>query len=602
LNPPDSRYIGTLPGISCGDFDGDGKQELCFGNPRGHLFIYQFDNNSLTPEFSIPYDYSDGSQNFVKADIDKDGIPELITLNSGTNVLFGRSVNAQSIWSMKVLKSNSPNNYAYVFADYYFPVKQGSTPGGVFYRNGLSAGDIGTGTDAILVSVYPDFYSYVFNTSTRKIQPFWYYPDAFANSAIVHDFDKNGINEIGFSNSQGTTFFEYNANSNPNAVIDLAGWSVSDSNIYLTWGKTQKAISDNPDYFKITVGVFKDDVIELIGTDTSKQLNRTFNGFTVGNTYFFRVEPVSADGKTGAGKDVAVYHHTPLTVIKIEQISQTRFRFKFSGLISETLPLADLFIRVDLEGIHNSSVLTKYDDSTYLVRWPTKLAIGNGNFTIGSLRDYYYTPTQSGSYTFTVAEDDTQDEDIYLKGISLLSFKEFELEFSEDVIQSDAENISNYILAPLGELVSISNTSNPAVFRFRFDDKSPVGPYGMNYSITAKDIKSSTLKIMTKGAGNTLSFVFAENELSSPFVYPNPVVLSDKPQVFFARLTPKCLIHIYDETGKELRVLEENDGNGGVEWDCSDINGIILPTGKYFFKVIDPNGNTSTLKKFAIVR
>jgi len=54
-----------------------------------------------------------------------------------------------------------------------------------------------------------------------------------------------------------------------------------------------------------------------------------------------------------------------------------------------------------------------------------------------------------------------------------------------------------------------------------------------------------------------------------------------------------------------LRVLEENDGNGGIPWDGRDDNGKKLDTGIYLFKVSGTNSKgvaqKPVYKKFAII-
>ncbi len=138
------------------------------------------------------------------------------------------------------------------------------------------------------------------------------------------------------------------------------------------------------------------------------------------------------------------------------------------------------------------------------------------------------------------------------------------------------------------------------------DERKPLLATGKNYTLTVKNALSKTGIPITEGTGNTLGFVFYSENVNSPYIYPNPVKISDNKEIMFANLPSKAEIIIYNLEMKELKRLFENDGNGGTEWDCRDKHGDILGSGVYLFKVIqinaDGNSVESELKKFVIVR
>ena len=53
-------------------------------------------------------------------------------------------------------------------------------------------------------------------------------------------------------------------------------------------------------------------------------------------------------------------------------------------------------------------------------------------------------------------------------------------------------------------------------------------------------------------------------------------------------------------SGKTIKVLEEDNGDGGIEWDLKDENGQLVSSGIYLF-LASGNGEEK-LGKFAIVR
>jgi flagellar hook assembly protein FlgD len=65
-------------------------------------------------------------------------------------------------------------------------------------------------------------------------------------------------------------------------------------------------------------------------------------------------------------------------------------------------------------------------------------------------------------------------------------------------------------------------------------------------------------------------------------------------------------VEVLDQRFKTVRVIKETDGNGGVQWDLRDDQGVIVPPGMYFYRVrgSDPadGESESGLRKLMIRR
>ena len=578
------KRFGTAPGLACGDFDGDGFQELAFGNEYGNIFIFEFKNNELNLEYSNTDNYSFSPQYMTTADVNNDGIPEIAIANFGTEPVFGGRVNAEPVWSLKILKSKGINNYGYIFGEYFYGVKQGSTPAGVFFRNGISAGNIGTRGDAVLMSPFPNMYIFVWDETDRKMKPFWYYPAAFANSAIIYDFDKNGINEFGFPTGQLTEFFEYVPDSLfPNAPVELNGWSVNDKDVYVKWRKVQKDNSADIEKYFLFYGIEENGYIKILGTAETNGQEYTFKGLTAPTDYWVGIASISPSGMSSDTIIKKIHHHIPIEPVEIKQINRRRFLFKFSGKVSMQLPPSDIISYYQTDTLV-SNVITCTNDSTLAAYWEKPLAAGDGKFIIRSFRDYYYAPSKPSAVDVIITEDVPSPDELYLKNVVIKSYYELDLEYSEPPVINDALDIANYILQPTGETETINTTANPSIFNIQFDKNSPIGPLGKQYSITVRNVKSQSNKPMTEGAGNTISFSFQANDLSNVFVYPNPVRLSQDNEIYFANLTNNAEVTIYDLEGREIISLVETNGTGGILWNGRDKNGNFLKTGIYLYR------------------
>ena len=173
-----------------------------------------------------------------------------------------------------------------------------------------------------------------------------------------------------------------------------------------------------------------------------------------------------------------------------------------------------------------------------------------------------------------------------------------------DAVGTMATDISNYTLSPIGTITGVrfsAETDSTVVIDFA--DNDGIGALGKEYFITAKNIKNKSGELsMTTGLGSTMSFVMFADAVNAAFVYPNPIRITDETLPVFANLPKRASIMIYTLDGVLLNTLQENDANGGTEWNLCDSNGNKLNSGVYLYKVTDFAGNSSELKKFVIVK
>jgi hypothetical protein len=188
--------------------------------------------------------------------------------------------------------------------------------------------------------------------------------------------------------------------------------------------------------------------------------------------------------------------------------------------------------------------------------------------------------------------------------------KNYRVIFSEDVTES-ALLIDNYTFGPIGKIKNIEKAENENTVIMELELNSD-NSLGNRYTLTASsNVVSADGKQMTSGAGNTLQFTFFEDNLSSVFVYPQPVKLSIDETMTFANLTATATIYIYNSKGELIQTLIDSDGDGGKPWNMVDDSGNKLNPGVYYYKV-EGNSNSvneesnsnieSELFKFMIIR
>lgn len=606
--PPNLKNISLTRNSAIADFDNDGKYELVFANQRGNLFIYEFSDGKLSLEYIDSLSKSSSTQFIESPDIDGDGIPEIMHSFAGTSITTGQIESGTPLWTVRLIKSESPNNYQPEFwSENVYGVRTGTTRQGVFFRNGSSSGDLnGDNKDEIVLSFFPNLYIWKYDNLQKKMTPFWYYPTTFSNSAIIHDFDKNGVKELGVSTFGNTAFFEFdNSISGPGVPLNFDGWAESSTSAYLKWDSHPQA----KEYvlFMIDFQTNPPQAREVARTSGNELLITSLNPNSI---YNFSIASYNNEYSTNIGdfSDVVTVYTYPLSKPQmVENITQNSLILNFEGRLKGNHILPEYFT------INNSGGL-KFDIASAVLLSPNSLLLSyesllsEGEYTlhIKSFRDFFNNYTSDTTIQFTVISNTITDE-LFLKKLQVLDIGLIRLEFSENILIEGAQNFENYFLSPVGRVINAE--LDPTDSKFVLVNLSPEirrdGARGANYTITAKNIISESGKPITTGPGNTLGFVMSKENLRDVYVYPQPIRLSDEPTIYFGNLTPRATVNILTLDGQEIIILQESDGNGGVEWNGKDRNGNYLRTGIYIFRVRGTNSEGLEVfeeqGKFAIV-
>jgi len=242
-------------------------------------------------------------------------------------------------------------------------------------------------------------------------------------------------------------------------------------------------------------------------------------------------------------------------------------------------------------------------ENEYLISFNEELKSGKYRLTIESFFDYYTNITQSFNSEFEILTQ-PKDKFLYFKSLKVISKSPpiIELQYS-DKIDSSALNKDNYILEPFFNIQSIDiKSSDDSTVVITFNEQSDLGALGKEYVIISEKVQSANNLKMRDGKGNKMSFVFSANDIFDTWVYPNPVNFTKDEVLFFANLPTRAIVKIYTIDGVLLNTLNENDGNGGIEWDGRDNKGNRLNTGIYLYQVEDLNEQKSELNKLVIIK
>jgi subtilisin family serine protease len=596
--PEGTGHIGTAPGFAMGDFDNDGFIELVHSSRGGYYYVYKYRNGALEYVYHDETVYSYSSQYMAGGDFDGDGIDEFAILNYGTYLPYENVFDGYDMWNLRVIKYQD-NQYKNLVVEHFHGVRGGSA-----YSNGMTAGNVDTDNkDEIIAGIFPNFYIFKFNNEKENLEPMWYFSGAFSNSAVVYDFDGNGVNEVGFTSFGDMRFVEFDAEyEGPESPLNFKAWAQYENSARLTWKPAQNA--DTYEIFRLT-----DDGDGILVGETSETA-AIINGLEDRTWYRYTVRSVNKamqDTISPIADIVRTFTHEAVELDRIEQLNAHQLKLTFTGEV-KSRPIEPAKVILERNGFVDfvAQTILPNGDSSYVATFHETLQTEELTLKLGSFLDFYNSPTIALDTNIKTIEFDDKKEELYLQNLKIVSKSELLLSFSAAIKQEEAKNIDNYSMQPIGEIALIETTDNDDQVRIYLEYDPRIGSLGKTYSLTASNIHSTSSLPMTLGAGKTLSFVFSNPNLDETFVFPNPVRLKSSTKVSFANLTSLAVVEVYHIDGRLLAVLDEIDGNGAVEWDCRDTKGDLIESGIYFYKVKGTNTEgvefEGDLKKFAVIR
>ncbi len=592
--PKELSKIGVWRGSALGDFNNNGKQNLYHSNNYGHSFIYEFDNNRFELIYSNTQIKASENQYVTKADVDGDGIPEIV--HSSYHIYPGRNDPSDGLWYVRIIKHSPEKGFYILDSLFIYGVRAGTVPRiGASYRNGVASGNLdGLDGDEIIISVMPNLYVFKWNTFSEKLEPLWYYPLAFSNSAFCYDFDKNGRQEIGFATFDKTEFWEY-VSSPKLSEPYLNGFVLNNSSVKLFWNKVPGATRYN--CFMLVdsignlnyIGSYKDDFAIIDNLDSNKY-------------YSFFINAENDSTSSNLSNSVTLYVANLSQATFAEAINCSTIVVNYSGVLETGRIEIDKFIifneanniTMDIKSIMALS------NKVYLSLFDC-METGSYKLLCGAIKDGRSNNTEPNVLYFHY-DLDSVIPNIYLSKLKLYTNNYLQIEYSE-APDTSALNLDNYVISPIGKIIGVNKIPGDGrLFELALSNELPIKPKGFIYYITAKNITTETGKRISQGAGNTLAFVISASSLRNFYVYPHPISYQNHQNITIAGLTSKAIIEVLTLDGEVLNTLKEQDADGGYRWNLQDKLGNKLKPGVYLLKItnIDNPNEDYEMKKILI--
>lgn len=578
------------------DFDNDGKPEVAIVNKYGSLKIIKIDKSKFNTEFiSKDTTYTEAFQ-LAKGDIDGDGQQEILKLtdyliNSEADYEYptqpSKRVCKLQIYKYRNGRYEELENLAQSF------INSKTSYDHTEYKFGVSCGDIDNKKgDEIIVTLFPNLF--VFKYTQDKLKPYFYANDSYSNNAVVADFDKNGVNELGYSTDNAVKFIEIDTFST-DIVPPTRIWGYSlDTNRYLiNWVNPVNSQ-------KTEIWIKSNGKDSLQGVISGDKYILTDYPDKQGGVY---LKSIYDENKVSPPSKEIMFNIYPANKVTNTDFVDNIIIVKYAEKVPLNIqPGYFSVINSQNKELKIKSVLY-LSETEYLIVLNEKLNDGDYTLNIESFFDYFSNLTQAFSkkIKFTLAD---RDRFLYFKKLKVVSKEPpvIELQFSDKIGESALDK-DNYTLEPKFSIQSINiKPDNDSIVVIEFDEAAGLGALGHTYSISSNMIISVNQVKMQEGKANKLSFVFVGEDINNTFVYPNPADFSKDEFLYFANLPVRAIIKIYTLDGVLLNTITENDGNGGTQWDGTDNKGSRLNTGVYLYQAEDMQGNKSELMKLVIIK
>ncbi len=585
--------IINSPNAVITDIDGDGIKEFWMIDQDGDIFGYKITgNNKFEKGYVIQTGFLGSSAYLTAGDFNGDGRQELAVLLHSIDELDISPFYRLVVFNILNNQVNFLFDQALIDASTEF--------NNTFRRseNSIRFKDIDNdGADELILFVFP--YSYIFKFDFGLVKVISYRENINSNSIFIGDLNDNGIPEVAFPTENGIQFVEFAFSNQAAKPLGLNGFSLSGSAIQLKW----TALAER---FYIYKGSTPDNLVLVDSLvfgpsyiDNAVELNKN---------YYYAVrsyDPTKPIPLSGMSNIIEVYSHIPAVPINAVSNSSRSVIVSFTEKMKNTIDNLQSF---SVPGYGYPNSITANNQYSYLLTFKSDFPEGEYQVIVKDINDFYGSPIKTDTLTFTITSK-PEDPSFYVSNFEIINSYKIKIAFNFPVDQTSALNTSNYVFSPDNKVSSVQiDQSDSKIIYLDLTGNKPVGSVGKEYVLRIENLISDAASggvRINSGAGSYLVLSTFAKDLSNVFVYPNPTKENSE-KITFANLPKRAKITIWSIDGKMIFELEENDGNGGVDFDLKDFSGNRLSSGVYIYRVIqlDNMGNDSEEKlgKFAIIR
>ncbi len=565
------------------DFDGDGRSELLVGDSDGDWILYEADgDNAFRVAATVETPRYNAGSRFARGDFDGDGLDEFVTYTQNWTQATRDNEREPDIGRYFFWKS--------VGGDAFTGTGSFSVAGRLSRHGSMTTADFdGDGRDELVLAHPPHLYVLTLDPAlgwTVIYRRPYTGDDAGIRSIemVTGDFDGDGTPEVvaAGADERMHRFIYRPAHSRTPPPQWTAAVARDARHLALSW---QAPGADSVTVFGAAPGASFDPIGTTIAgaliVESAGVLRVALRGWFEGVP-----SPLSPSR--------LVRPHDPAIVLDVAYPDPGGVVLRFSAPLS---PLSAGQFRLDGGGAPDGVVVAT-GGTRVALRFKTP-PVGPDTLRWEGVTDAEGTPV--GQQAVALRFPDKGPGSLYVKAWAILAATALELTFSEALDPAFATDVTNYRIAPAGQVASVD-------FDAGAPERVTLHIPGVVLGATGLETSVEVLRMQTP-EGNTLAsegtairLVQAAEDLRNVYVFPNPYREGiHRPQVMIAGLPANATVELLSVQGSVIRVLEEQDGDGGLAWDLKDEAGRVVPSGVYLVRVSAPE-QKPVMRKAAIIR
>ncbi len=549
------------------DLDGDGRGDLMGGDDDGDVFVFEAVGDNRYRQVWQAEGEGDARLVGGGVDLDGDGILEFVVAR-----FFDDSfdLNARR-WQVEVYSATGRDEYALEW--------QTEILGGQVGGSGLSYGDLdGDGSLEWALVAVPHIYVFT-SPEADEYEPIWQHNAEVTFRPLVGDIDGDGRAELAFNaDAQVHIVSSLRDAEGVPVPVAFAAYALDRERVKLEWER----VAGTTEYRIYRDGVVVAQSVGPFYVDEDVQEERS---------YAYAVSAVGAGGAESLRTQQRVVSpELPLSILSIERVSAYQLAVVFSAAV-ENAARAPFRFRVEPDvGIAASAIRDR--GQRRLVLGFDQALPDSGVFVLQAqgVRSIRGVPLDVVSREFAFALEPQQTA-ARLLGVRVDSPQQIALLFDKPVLAPISLDVFSFNEGLL--LQSVQAMGEELILRL--DEDTALRPLGRVYSVSVAGLQDMD----GLSVSGELRFSYAAADLRRARALPNPFFPA-RGDMTFAFLPLGAEIYIYDVSGVLLRILKEDDGDGGVTWSGENDAGRMLGSGVYYYRIL--GAGQTKVGKFALVR
>ncbi|KAA3619999.1 MAG: T9SS C-terminal target domain-containing protein [Calditrichaeota bacterium] len=584
-NPTEGSNASGVPHAEIADFDGDGLQEILFGDYDGDIFIYEIGaDNKFTATWTARQPLIDASDFLTTGDFNGDGHMDFAVATHSDPADDLESQFDSRHWLVRIYSSLQDNSFSILWEERFFGYFKAN-----IFDSGIGAGDIdGNVRDELILCLYPNAYIVAFLTEIDDFQIQWHKSGVMSNRAFVGS-KSAGKSALYFNDVHNVLEFTFRQSQNkllPPAYIQAK--FNQDGFVSLQWPENSAA-----EYYRIFRGFSQDSLVRIAEVSQPAFIDN----YLVTDTVYYRVA-------SGIGQpDSLLSHLSPL--IQMEASAQPEIMaINFidpnfiSLLFSEKMGVqATQISHFNLLGTGLPKSIVQATDQREILLAFDHISPGRHQLKISDLTNSKGRVLPDSEVSIDVPNPIAP---LYISSGLSSENGLVQIQFSAPLEDLSALSLENYSLQPELKIKHIS-MSGANKINLELDNKSATSFDSGFVVIAVKNIKSRQGGKLRRGVGDRLKvpFLFAPQEVIA--IYPNPFVANEHKFIKIENIRPGSNLKIFDVRGRLIFQSTISMDKTHYHWLAQKSNGKLAASGIYFLKIKTPSGKRIT-KKMTILR